>query len=92
MTVEPPDSQAKATELELGLAKTQASAVTCRAANVLLSMCVTACSSERNWSKWGLLFVPHRNALGLERAQRLVFAQQNDLSTRAVRSMDTVVE
>jgi hypothetical protein len=32
-----------------------------RAVNVLLSMCVTACAAERNWSHGGLTFVPNRS-------------------------------
>jgi hypothetical protein len=43
-----------------------------RTANVLLSMCVTACAAERNWSHWGLRFVPNRNRLGLGQAQKLI--------------------
>jgi hypothetical protein len=48
-------------------------------------MPVTACAAERNWSKFGLLFVANRNALGLEIAQSIVFVQQNDPVTRASR-------
>jgi hypothetical protein len=33
------------------------------AVNTLLSMPVTACSAERNWSKWGATYVPNKNAL-----------------------------
>jgi hypothetical protein len=46
-----------------------------RAVNVLLSMCVAACAAERNWSHWGLTFVPDRNRLGLGQAQKLIFIQ-----------------
>jgi hypothetical protein len=60
---------------------TRVPAVT-RAVNVLLSMPVTACAAERNWSKWGATFVPNRNALGLEVAQTVISVQQNDLATR----------
>jgi hypothetical protein len=52
---------------------------------------VTACAAERNWSKWGATFVPNRNALGLEKAQDLIFVQQNDPMTRAKRDADTLV-
>jgi hypothetical protein len=60
-----------------------------RAVNVLLSMPVTACAAERNWSKWGATFVPNRNALGLQTAQDLIFVQQNDPMTWAKREADT---
>jgi hypothetical protein len=53
-----------------------------RAVNVLLSMLVTPCAAERNWNKWGTTFVPNRNALGLEIAQKMISVQQNDLATR----------
>jgi hypothetical protein len=59
--------------------------LTVLAANVLLAMPVTACSAERNWSKFGLLFVANLNALGLSAAQSLVFVQQNDEVARASR-------
>jgi hypothetical protein len=64
--------------------------LTC-AVNVLLSMPVTACAAERNWSRWGLTFVPNRNRLGLGSAQKLIFVQQNDPATRSVRDMDVLV-
>lgn len=48
-----------------------------KAATVALCMPVTACASERNWSRWGQTYVPNRNALGLETAQKLIFVQQN---------------
>jgi hypothetical protein len=69
----------------------RAPAVT-RAVNVLLSMPVSACAAERNWSKWGATFVPNRNGLGLELAQKLIFVQQNDAVTRGEREVDVVVE
>jgi hypothetical protein len=47
--------------------------VVTRAVNVLLSMPVTACAAERNWSRWGLTFVPNRNRMGLDTAQKLIF-------------------
>jgi hypothetical protein len=62
-----------------------------RAVNVLLSMCVTACAAERNWSHWGLMFVPNRNRLGLGQAQKLIFIQQNDPATRVQREHDELV-
>ena len=63
-----------------------------RAVNVLLGMPVTACAAERNWSKWGATFVPNRNSLGLERAEQLIFIQQNDPVTRDTRESDVLVE
>jgi hypothetical protein len=62
-----------------------------RAVNSLLSMPVTTCSAERNWSRWGLTFVPNRNRLGLESAQKLIFVQQNDPATLTVRDEDVLV-
>jgi hypothetical protein len=50
-------------------------------------MPVTACGSERNWSKWGQTFVPNRNALGIEAAQKLIYVKQNDPSTRIPREI-----
>lgn len=55
-----------------------------RAVNVLLSMPVTACAAERNWSRWGLTYLPNRGRLGLGAAQKLIFVQQNDPATRNV--------
>jgi hypothetical protein len=52
--------------------------VCARACTVLISMPVTACASERNWSKWGQTYVPNRNALGVESTQKLIYVQQND--------------
>jgi hypothetical protein len=71
---------------------TRVPAVT-RAVNVLLSMPVTACAAERNWIKWGATFVPNRNALGVEVAQKMIFVQQNDLATLGSASdADVLVE
>jgi hypothetical protein len=71
---------------------TRVPAVT-RAVNVLLSMPVTACAAERNWSKWGATFAPNRNALGLEVAQNMIFVQQNDPATRcSAPDADVLVE
>jgi hypothetical protein len=44
-----------------------------RAWSVLMSMPVTVCASERNWSKWGLTYVPNRNALGVASAQKVIY-------------------
>jgi hAT family C-terminal dimerisation region len=38
----------------------------------LLSVHPTSASTERNWSLWGRVFVASRNALGLERAKKLI--------------------
>jgi hypothetical protein len=65
--------------------------VVARAVNVL-SMPVSACAGERNWSRWGATFVPNRNRLGLEVAQKLIFVQQNDAGTRGEREIDVLVE
>ncbi len=63
-----------------------------RAVNALLSMPVTSCSAERNWSRWGLTFVPNRNRLGIEQAEKLIFIQQNDPAMRLQREEDVLVE
>ena len=60
--------------------------------NTLLSMPVTACAAEPNWSKWGATFMPNRNRLGLESAKKLIFVQQNDPATCKWRDMDVLVE
>jgi hypothetical protein len=57
----------------------------------LLSMPVTTCSAERNWSKWRATFVLHRNALGIETAQDMIFVQQNDPAAHSQRSTDMYV-
>jgi hypothetical protein len=62
-----------------------------RAVIVLLSMHVTPCSAEPNWSTWGATFVQNRSALGLEKAQDLMFVQQNDPMTRMKREANTFV-
>lgn len=56
-----------------------------KACDALLSMCVTACASERNCSKWGLTYVPNRNALGIDTAQKLIYVPQNNPATRIPR-------
>jgi hypothetical protein len=62
-----------------------------RAVSLLLSMCVTACAAERNWSHWGSTFVPNRSRLGLGQAQKLIFIQQNDPATCVEREHDELV-
>ena len=66
--------------------------VVTRAVNTLLCMPVTACAAERKLSKWGATYVPNRNRLGLEQAQKLIFVQQNDSVTRDEREEDVFVE
>ena len=56
-----------------------------------VSLRVTACAAERNWSRWGLTFVPNRNRLGLGQAQKLMFVQQHDPATRDERELDVLV-
>ena len=50
-------------------------------ANRLLSMHTTACASERNWSKWGLMFAKNRARLGIERASQIIFLSENHVFT-----------
>jgi hAT family C-terminal dimerisation region len=57
----------------------------------LLSMPVTACAAERNWSRWGLTYPPNRNRLGLESATKMVFIQSNDPETRLPRGFEAYV-
>ena len=68
------------------------SSLGCHVAAILMRMPVTACASERNWSRWGLLFTPNRNLLGLDQASKLVFIQSNDPMTRVGRGYDAFVE
>jgi hypothetical protein len=63
-----------------------------RALNVLLSMPVAACAAEGNWSKWGATFLPNRDRLGLDTAEKLIFVQQNDPTTRTERRFDILVD
>ena len=51
------------------------------ALNKLLSMHTTACASERNWSKWGLMFAKNRARLGIERASQMIFLAENQVFT-----------
>ena len=50
------------------------------AANRLLSMHVTSCSSERNWSLWGRVFTAARNRLGKERGEMMIYIRGNSKS------------
>lgn len=47
------------------------------AARRLLPRHATSCSTERNWSKWGLTYTPLRNRLGVEKAEKLIFLAGN---------------
>ncbi|KAJ9507054.1 hypothetical protein QJQ45_011810 [Haematococcus lacustris] len=50
-----------------------------KAAMRLLSVHVSTCAAERNWSAWGRTFADaHRNNLSIEKAEELVFIQAND--------------
>ena len=64
----------------------------CYIAAILMRMFVNSCASERNWSRWGLVFTPNRNLLGLEQASKLVYIQSNDAMTRIARGYDAFVE
>ena len=48
-----------------------------KAAVRLLSMHVTTCASERNWSIWGKVFSKDRNRLGLTLGEQIVFIRGN---------------
>lgn len=48
-----------------------------KAATRLLSMHVTTCSSERNWSIWGKVYTKDRNRLGLSLGEKIVFIRGN---------------
>ena len=39
-------------------------------------MHTTACASERNWSKWDLIYA-NRARLGIERASQMIFLSEN---------------
>ncbi|KAJ9530443.1 hypothetical protein QJQ45_005449 [Haematococcus lacustris] len=50
-----------------------------KAAMWLLSVHVSTCAAERNWSAWGRTFADaHRNNLSIQKAEELVFIQAND--------------
>ena len=52
----------------------------------LLSMHPTSAAAERNWSLWGRVYTASRNALGLERARKMIMycfnsrAQEADMN------------
>ncbi|KAJ9518227.1 hypothetical protein QJQ45_010147 [Haematococcus lacustris] len=55
-----------------------------KAAMRLLSVHVSTCAAERNWSAWGRTFADaHRNTLSIEKAEELVFIQANDELTNS---------
>jgi hypothetical protein len=47
------------------------------AARRLLPRHATSCSTERNWSQWGLTYTPLRNRLGVEKAEKMIFIAGN---------------
>ncbi|KAJ9532105.1 hypothetical protein QJQ45_003826 [Haematococcus lacustris] len=49
-----------------------------------LSVHVSTCAAERNWSACGWTFADtHRNTLSIEKAEELVFIQANDELTNS---------
>ena len=50
-------------------------------ADRILCMHTTACASERNWSKWGLMFAKNRARLGIERASQMIFLSEKHVFT-----------
>lgn len=55
------------------------------AAVALRSMSVhpTSCAAERNWSIWGRLYTASRNALGAERAKKMIAFSFNSRAQKA---------
>lgn len=49
----------------------------------LMSCHATACATERNWSLWGRVYSSSRNALGAERAKKLITICQNSRAQSA---------
>lgn len=43
----------------------------------LLSMHLTSCSAERNWSAWGLAYQKARASMAIERAEKLIYIKTN---------------
>ena len=64
----------------------------CYIAAILMRKPVNSCAPERNWSRWGLVFTPNRNLLGLEQASKLVNIQSNGPMTTVARGYDAFVE
>ena len=50
-------------------------------ANRLWPMHTTACASERNRLKWGLMFAKNLARLGIERASQMIFLSENHVFT-----------
>jgi hypothetical protein len=48
----------------------------------LMSMHASACSSERNWTRWGLLFAKSRAAFSMEVAEQIVFVAENSTTAQ----------
>ena len=48
-------------------------------------------AAQRSLSKWGATFVPNRNRLGLETAEKLIFVQQNDPAASDERETDVLI-
>jgi hypothetical protein len=61
------------------------------AAAKLLSFHVTSCSTERNWSVWGNIYVKCRNRLALERAEKLVTIRCSSKACETLQSDEQVV-
>lgn len=57
----------------------------------LLSLHVTTAAAERNWSAWGNTFTSARAALGLDRAQKMIFIKENMESDASANSTDALV-
>jgi hypothetical protein len=49
----------------------------------LMSMHPTSCAAERNWSVWGRLYTSARNALGAERAKKMIAFSFNSRAQKA---------
>jgi hypothetical protein len=52
----------------------------------LMSVHPTSCAAERNWSRWGKVYASSRNALGADRAQKMIAYSCNNNAQNA--SMD----
>jgi len=48
-----------------------------KAAVRILSMHVTSCACERDWSHWGAVFTKARNRLGIAKAEKIIFVKGN---------------
>ena len=52
-------------------------------ASTVLSMPVTSCAAERNWTSWGQVYVKTRSNLGLQRVQDVIYVKANDTVAKA---------